>query len=223
MVRWRPWGKKHTGDQLVPLCLTVSCCIDQQCSWQLRVTQGQRRPHVLTHALSFFICLLFLINPCCQILFSPSCLHRQVRGQGRYASWASEGFTTFLKEDTTVYTGILECSSNSNQKTSRAVLCVFTCSDFTFPWMLSWDAPRASLASDESETKTESCDKALLPRLIFDLWETGRGRNKQSRKWSYTATKPRVNNRKTSGDALKGQWFEINIISWHLSRFKVGN
>lgn len=59
------------------------------------------------------------------------------------------------------------------------VLVTFTWSDFTFPWMLSWDAPRASLASDESETKTESCDKALLPRLILDL-ETGRRRrNKQ--------------------------------------------
>lgn len=35
--------------------------------------------------------------------------------------------------------------------------------------MLSCEAPSASLASDESETKTESWDKALLPRLIFDL------------------------------------------------------
>ena len=69
------------------------------------------------------------------------------------------------------------------------ISCVFTCSDFTFPWMLSWDAPRASLASDESETKTESCDKALLPRLIFDLWETGSGRNKQSRGWFFTDSK----------------------------------
>lgn len=56
----------------------------------------------------------------------------------------------------------------SKSKTQRLI---FTCRDLTFPWMLSWDAPRPSLASDESETKTESCDKALLPRLILDLQE----------------------------------------------------
>lgn len=150
------------------------------------IWEQHRVTDVLTskHADCDSISLLFLINPCSQILFSPSCLHGQVRGQGHNVVMDIRGLY-YLPQTQELNLGSSSWKVFQDQACS---LSVFTCSDFTFPWMLSWDAPRASLASDESETKTESCDKALLPRLIFDLWETGRGRNRQSRKWCFTAS-----------------------------------
>lgn len=48
-----------------------------------------------------------------------------------------------------------------------------TCKDLTLPWILSCEDWRASFVSGEggSEVKTLSCDKALLPTLILELWK----------------------------------------------------
>lgn len=124
--------------------------------WQLRAAQGQTSS--LTNTQVVILYLLFLINLQSNPLFSP---------RSRSAVGVTTASSIFLREEAK----ILVDTGAQTKKISNALffLWVFTCSDFTFPWMLSWDAPRASLASDESETKTESCDKALLPRLIFDL------------------------------------------------------
>lgn len=123
--------------------------------WQLRAAQGQTSS--LTNTQVVILYLLFLINLQSNPLFSPRAGQRS--GSLRHPrSFSGKRLKYLLTQELKL-----------KRSAMLFFLWVFTCSDFTFPWMLSWDAPRASLASDESETKTESCDKALLPRLIFDL------------------------------------------------------